>query len=137
MKHLEKQAVQPDGISFRRWATGEKIGFTDLTDDFVDVYEEPYYVVHRAHYHAALHERAKELGVKIRLNSRVCKYDTDKVTVTLTDGKIFQGDFIVAADGTAPVALAVFVFSLPTDGVLREHRHQIHCPRYRGWRIPG
>ncbi|CAK7198347.1 hypothetical protein SEUCBS139899_001008 [Sporothrix eucalyptigena] len=104
MKHLQEQAVQPDGISFRRWATGEKIGFTDLTGDFVDVYEEPYYVVHRAHYHSALYERAKELGVKIRLNSRVCKYDPDKATITLTDGNVFQGDFIVAADGIKSIA---------------------------------
>lgn len=134
MNHLQKQAVQPDGISFRRWQSGEKIGFTDLTGDFLDVYEEPYYVVHRAHYHSALHHRAKELGVKIRLNSRVHKYDAERGTITLTGGEVFQGDFIVAADGEIASCSVlcfhlfnIFIFAL-TKCFLLVCRYQIDSP---------
>ncbi|KAM5386568.1 hypothetical protein ACJZ2D_000531 [Fusarium nematophilum] len=101
---LGQQAVQPDGISFRRWQSGHRIGFTDLSEGFVRAYGAPYYVVHRAHLHSALLQRARNLGVAIHLNSRVVSYHPDMPSITLVGGQTFEGDLVVAADGIKSVA---------------------------------
>lgn len=97
---LGHQAVRPDGISFRRWRCGERIGFTDLSRSFADTCGAPYYVVHRSHLHSALLRTAQKLGVDIKLNSRVIHHDPDLPSITLEDGSVFEADLIIAADGT-------------------------------------
>lgn len=99
MQRLAKRAVEPSKINIRRWQDGAVIGVTDLTAEFSSHYEAPYWVVHRAHLHTALYEQAVALGVKTRLNSKVAEYDADTATINLSDGSIFQGDLVVAADG--------------------------------------
>lgn len=99
MKHLAQYAVQPDSINFRRWQNGALIGITDLSPEFSSQYGAPYYVVHRAHLHAALYTRAIELDVNMWLNSKVDAYDPETASIALSDGKTFQGDLVVAADG--------------------------------------
>lgn len=99
MRHLARYAVQPENINFRRWQNSAIIGVTDLSADFTSRYSAPYYVVHRAHLHIALYQQAIELGVKIRLNSKVNAYDPEAASISLSDGASFQGDLIVAADG--------------------------------------
>lgn len=96
---LGRLAVRPDGISFRRWRSGSVIGFTDLSSEFSAMYGAPYYVVHRAHLHEALSSRAAALGVSVRLNSRVVRYDEPSASVSLQDGTELHGDLVVAVDG--------------------------------------
>ncbi|KAI1874299.1 uncharacterized protein JN550_002878 [Neoarthrinium moseri] len=103
-KHLQKSAVQPESINFRRWQDGSVIGYTDLGSEFKTLYEEPYQVVHRAHFHDALYQRAVELGVKVKLNSRVVEYDAEGAAVVLEDGSIVKSDLVIAADGVKSVA---------------------------------
>ncbi|CAM1506339.1 Fc.00g059800.m01.CDS01 [Cosmosporella sp. VM-42] len=103
LKELADHAVRPDGISFRRWHTGERIGFTDLSPHFNSTHGSPYYVAHRAHLHSALLNRATSLGVTVCLGSKVVACDTEDPSLTLEDGSIFQGDLIVAADGIKSV----------------------------------
>ena len=59
----------------------------------------PYYVVHRAHFHEALYERAIELGVSVELGCRVREYEESKGSVVLESGLRVCGDLIIAADG--------------------------------------
>lgn len=110
MQRLAKQIVEPSKINFRRWQNGAVIGVTDLTAEFNSHYEVPYYVVHRAHLHTALYEQAVALGVKTRLNSKVANYDADTATINLSDGNIFRGDLVVAADGQPPSSGAVVLY---------------------------
>lgn len=98
-EHLQKHVVAPQSIHLRRWENGKIIGCTDLGDQFKSDFEVPYYVVHRAHLHEALHVRATELGVVIELSSKVAKYDERGGSVELVDGSVVRGDLIVAADG--------------------------------------
>jgi salicylate hydroxylase len=91
--------VKPSRINFRRWQDGDAIGLTDLTGDFAPRYGAPYFVVHRAHLHTALHEEAVALGVRMRLGSKVSRYEPETGAVHLADGSFFQGDLVVAADG--------------------------------------
>ncbi|KAF6805725.1 salicylate hydroxylase [Colletotrichum sojae] len=104
MDVMSDQAVRPDGISFRRWENGERIGFTDLSESFIDLCGAPYYVAHRAHLHSALYERAVELGVTVRLDSKIVHYDPDMPSASLASGDTFKADLIVAADGVKSVA---------------------------------
>lgn len=97
-KHLEQTALQPDTINFRRWADGSVIGMTDLGAEFCQNFGSKYYVVHRADFHSALYTRAVELGVNIRLGSKVVGYP-GRGTVVLEDGSALSGDLVIAADG--------------------------------------
>lgn len=78
---LEPIAVRPGKIVFRRWQTGEPIGLTRLVPDFERDFGAPYWVVHRAHLHQALYERARELGVEVHVDSRVKEVDFEKAQV--------------------------------------------------------
>ncbi|KXH65561.1 FAD binding domain-containing protein [Colletotrichum salicis] len=98
MDIMSEQAVRPDGISFRRWENGRRIGFTDLSESFIELCGAPYYVAHRAHLHSALYQRAKDLGVAVRLDSRVASYNHHLPCATLSSGKTFSADLVVAAD---------------------------------------
>lgn len=91
--------MEPDGITFRRWRDGEAIGFTKLVPDFRDTYRAPYYVVHRAHFHEALHQLAQKLGVLVRLGAKVTEFNQRDASVMLSDGSIVIADLVVAADG--------------------------------------
>lgn len=86
-------------MSLRRWEDGTKIAYTKLVPEFRDNFEAPYYVVHRAHFHNALHQRAVELGVNVIVNSKVDVYDAEAATVRVMDGKFYCGDLVIAADG--------------------------------------
>jgi salicylate hydroxylase len=96
-------------MSFRRWDSGDVIGYTKLVPDFRDNFGAPYYVVHRAHFHAALHERALQLGVEVRVNSRVVGYDLEGPSVELENGPVVGADLVVAADGKFFFFLVLFL----------------------------
>jgi salicylate hydroxylase len=97
--YLRSHVVEPEGMSFRRWENGEVIGYTKLVPDFRQHFNAPYYVVHRAHFHDALHKLAVDLGVEILVDSKVTEYDADAPSVALEDGRIYSADLIVGADG--------------------------------------
>ncbi|KAJ6000802.1 hypothetical protein N7481_001211 [Penicillium waksmanii] len=102
--YLEKYVTEPEIISFRRWESGGVIGLTRLMPDFRNVFHAPYYVIHRADFHTALHRRALDLGVRIKLASRVTEYNTQGPSIFLEDGTTVSADLIVAADGVKSVA---------------------------------
>ncbi|KAF2436269.1 FAD/NAD(P)-binding domain-containing protein [Tothia fuscella] len=98
-RYLKDKAVEPVDISFRRWQTGETIGYTKLVPDFRETYGAPYCVVHRAHFHDALFQRAIELGVRIVTGAKVVSYDFDAPSITVEDGTVHAADLVIAADG--------------------------------------
>ena len=56
-------------------------------------------MIHRANFHSALHQRAVDLGVTIKLGSRVAGYDAPNGTIFLDNGSSASGDLVIAADG--------------------------------------
>jgi salicylate hydroxylase len=98
-RFLEDRVVEPDNILCRRWKSGEVIAHTRLVPDFRQTFGAPYYVVHRAHFHDALYQRAIELGVKVRTGAKVVDYDLDTPSITLEDGTQHTADLVVAAEG--------------------------------------
>lgn len=89
-------------MTFRRWKNGNAIGYTKLIPDFRKGFGAPYYVVHRAHLHDALHRLAMQLGVVVRVNHRVVKYNDTRPSVNMENGTVLSADLIVAADGMIP-----------------------------------
>ena len=99
---LSKKAVKPEGCYWKRWQNGKVVGDTRFNPEFSEWYGAPYYVIHRAHLHSVLHDRAVQLGVEIQLNWRVIKYGLDEGSLTREDGTTIHADLIVAADGRSP-----------------------------------
>lgn len=53
----------------------------------------------RAKYQRLLYESAVELGVEVRLSSRIRSIDESTPSITLVTGDIIEGDVVVGADG--------------------------------------
>ena len=96
---LRDHVVEPEDIHIRRWKDGTVIGYTKLKPDFRIKFHAPYYLVHRAHFHEALHGLALQYGVKIKVAHKVVDYDENVPSVTVENGMTFVADLIVAADG--------------------------------------
>lgn len=97
--YLTPYVTEPESISFRRWQTGKVIGKTQLLPDFPKNFDAPYYVIHRAHFHAALCKRVQHMGIEIKLGARVENYNPAAGSIVLVDGTTYTGDLVIAADG--------------------------------------
>lgn len=62
-------------------------------------YDAPFWDLHRVDVQRTLAERAKELGVALRLGARVEDIDFDNATLTLVGGETVKHDLLVGADG--------------------------------------
>ncbi|KAF4304319.1 hypothetical protein GTA08_BOTSDO07426 [Botryosphaeria dothidea] len=105
--YLQDRVIAPEDITIRRWQNGEKIGFTKLKPEFEENFGAPYYVIHRAHLHDALHKLAEDNGAKILLKKSVVKFDPEIPSVETEDGESFSADLVIAADGVRSAARQV------------------------------
>lgn len=94
---IEKVAVRPEAICLRRYATGERLGWTKWGDN-MNEYGAPYYHIHRADFHKLLFDLAAP-NMTLRLNSTVVTVDPDAPSVTLESGEVINADLIIGADG--------------------------------------
>lgn len=97
--YLKEYVTEPECISFRRWQSGGVIGLTRLIPNFQKQFGAPYYVIHRANFHSALHKRALDLGVTVKVASRVVGYNVKGPSIVLVNGETAFADLVVAADG--------------------------------------
>ncbi|KAJ5577538.1 uncharacterized protein N7459_006502 [Penicillium hispanicum] len=105
--YLEKYVTEPESVLMRRWEDGKVIGCTRLNPEFREQFDAPYWVIHRAHFHEAMHDLATDLGVVVHLSSRVIAYDAHTPSLTLEDGLHVSADLVVAADGVNSTAREV------------------------------
>ena len=96
---LEQRVVTPQSINFRRWKNGSIIGRTGLVPDCQEKFGAPHYVVHRAHFHDVLYQRALQLGAEVVVNAPVTDVNTNAGIVTVANGSQSTGDLIIGADG--------------------------------------
>ncbi|KAF2173951.1 hypothetical protein M409DRAFT_16221 [Zasmidium cellare ATCC 36951] len=115
---LQLKSVRPTSLYWRRWQDGRVIGYTRYRPDFEKWYGSSYYVAHRAHLHEILHERAVELGVKVRLGKRVKGYSLVQASLELQE-ETLMADLIIAADGIKSLARRMLNSSAPST--LRQH----------------
>ena len=120
-EQLEKIAVRPEGISFRRCTSsflspthstfsdslaserigqdGKTVGYTTW-EGMEGEYGAPYYQIHRADFHKLLFDLALPV-MTLRLNSQVTGIDvySESPSCTLATGEVIKADFIIGADG--------------------------------------
>lgn len=94
---LDKVGVRPEAIVFRRYCTGERVGYSKWAEK-MEAYGAPYYHIHRADFHKLLYDLAAP-NMTLRLQSKVVDIDPDTPSITLATGEIIQGDLIIGADG--------------------------------------
>ncbi|KAK5674170.1 hypothetical protein LTR17_027815, partial [Elasticomyces elasticus] len=107
--YLANHVVEPESINFRRWQDGTVIGHTKLIPDFRRSFDAPYLVVHRAHFHEALHDLALKLGVEVILDSTIKRYDAEEPAIDLANGDRHRADLVIAADGIKSSARRVIL----------------------------
>jgi salicylate hydroxylase len=154
-KHLDAIAVKPEGIAFRRYKTGERVGFTRWAEVLEQNYGAPYYHIHRADLHKLLYDLVAP-RVTIRLGATVVGCDPDPVlpSITLQSGEIVRADMIVGADGVKsymqqvvsgksnraePTGDAAYRATIPASLMMQdpELRDFIEHPQMAGWMGPG
>lgn len=95
-------AVKPEAVVFRRYATGERVGYTRWGDTMDEKYGAPYLHLHRADYHSLLLRLATASDrVTLRLGCTVvgCDPHASSPSITLQTGEAIEADLIVGADG--------------------------------------
>jgi len=153
--HLEEFAVRPEGMAYRRYNTGERIGFSRFGEALARDYGSPYYHMHRADLHKLLCDLVAP-HVTILLGSTVTGCDPDPVSpsVTLKSGEVMRADLVIGADGVKsyiqqvvlekpnPAVLtgdAVCRAVIPTSLMMQdpELREFIEHPQMTAWIGPG
>ncbi|KAL4247676.1 FAD/NAD(P)-binding domain superfamily protein [Abortiporus biennis] len=150
---LQKIAVMPEAITFRRYSTGERVGYTKWGKKMTEEYGAPYYHIHRADFHKLLFDLAAP-NMKLRLKSAVVDVDPDEPSVTLQTGEVVRGDLIIGADGvksflqqavlgrTNPARAtgdAAYRAIIPTDFMHEdpELKAFVEEPEMTAWMAPG
>jgi salicylate hydroxylase len=108
-EHLDRVAVRPRAIEFRRWRSGEVIARTELGDACEARYGAPYLTVHRADLHRGLVDLAAAAGVAAPRLRRRCVGVRERrrfVDVRWADGGGTASDLVVGADGVGSVVRA-------------------------------
>jgi len=152
-------AVEPAAIVFRRYDTGERVGYTRWGERMASDHGASYYHVHRADYQAMLLRLAGAAGVRICLRSTVRDVQPDPAvaggpSVTLAGGEVLYADLIVGADGVkstlrkavtspddrpTPTGDAAYHAVLPTGLMLKDPtlRPFVETPEMTAWMAPG
>jgi salicylate hydroxylase len=157
---LNDVAVRPEAITFLRYSTGERVGYTRWGEVMDREYGAPYLHVHRADYHAMLHHLAMRApGVTIRLGATVVDVQPDPaapggVSLKLAGGEDVRADLVIGADGVKsriqgvvtgresapqPTGDAAYRAVIPTDIMLAdpELRGFVEETNMTGWIGPG
>ncbi|KAF7342099.1 FAD/NAD-P-binding domain-containing protein [Mycena venus] len=105
---LRRASVKPESITFRRYKTGHRVGWTKWGENMDKDYGSPYYHVHRADLLDMLLKLASPY-MTLFLNSRVVSLDPDLGQLTLESGRRFRADIILGADGVKSMIREVVV----------------------------
>ncbi|KAK7056302.1 hypothetical protein VNI00_002855 [Paramarasmius palmivorus] len=95
---LNEKAVKPHYLSFYRYDSGERIGFSWLGKKMETDHGAPYYHIHRRDLLHMLHDIATPF-MELKLGCRVVAVNTETTTVLLDSGHELSGDLIIGADG--------------------------------------
>lgn len=96
---LQADAAKPDLLRIQRFSGELLAQRTEYEREVLTHYGTPLWGLHRVDLQTALEQRAKELGVDIRLASKIVDVDFDAPAVTLANGDHLLGHLVVAADG--------------------------------------
>ncbi|KAJ7701904.1 FAD/NAD(P)-binding domain-containing protein [Mycena rosella] len=150
---LRKASVKPESITFRRYNTGHRVGWTKWGENMDRDYGAPYCHVHRADLLDMLFKLASPY-MSLFLNSRVVSLDPDLGKVTLESGQTFRADVVLGADGVKsmirevvvghpdkpiPTGDAAYRAIIPTSEMVKDPdlKPLVDHPEMTGWIGPG
>lgn len=93
---IREKAICPDEISLRRWQNGAVVGGF-RTGEFEEKYGSPQLQIRRSDLHDTLYQKAQQLSVLFRVNTRVVDYNLDKPLLVLENGEEVEADLVIAA----------------------------------------
>ncbi|KAJ7481761.1 hypothetical protein FB451DRAFT_136739 [Mycena latifolia] len=150
---LREASVKPQSITFRRYNTGQRVGWTKWGENMDRDYGAPYCHVHRADLLDMLFKLASPY-MTLFLSSRVASLDPNLGEVTLESGQTFRGDVILGADGVKsmirevvvgrpdkpiPTGDAAYRAIIPTSEMAKDPdlKPLVDHPEMTGWIGPG
>ena len=93
-------SIKPQSAIWRSYKDGRIIGRQSLAPLTKKLYGLPHFSIHRCDYQAVLHEKAKKLGVNIKLGTTVSGFDLSQGLVLLdSQDEVCKADLIIGADG--------------------------------------
>ena len=99
---LEKVVVRPEAVRFRLYDSGETLHEIPLGRAYEDRYGVPYFQIHRGDLHRVLADALRAAAPDaVQLGAQAAGFDerTNGVTLRLADGRTFDGDALIGADG--------------------------------------
>ncbi|KAJ6511508.1 hypothetical protein C8R47DRAFT_1095293 [Mycena vitilis] len=150
---LRQASVKPQSITFRRYKTGHRVGWTKWGETMDKEYGAPYCHVHRADLFNMLFKLASPY-MTLFMDSRVVSLDPDLGQVTLESGRRFRADVILGADGVKsmvreivvgrpdkplPTGDAAYRALIPTSEMAKhpDLKPLVDHPEMTGWIGPG
>ncbi|KAF7125594.1 hypothetical protein CNMCM5793_001833 [Aspergillus hiratsukae] len=98
LPQIEEKGMKLESMDLRRYKDGTIITSMPCGETVVKEYGAPWIVIHRADYHQILLDKARGLGVEIRLGALVEKVLVDE-TAVIVGNETISGDVIIGADG--------------------------------------
>lgn len=97
---LAPKATFPTTLSVHRYDGTKLLAREESFQEKIDSrYSAPFWGMHRVDLQRAMAARCQELGITIRLSSKVVSMDFNTAAVTLQTGEVVQGDVVLCADG--------------------------------------
>ncbi|KAF7335898.1 hypothetical protein MSAN_02326800 [Mycena sanguinolenta] len=152
-EELRRVSVEPQSITFRRYETGDLVGWTKWGENMDRDYGSAYYHLHRADLLDMLLKIASPY-MNLYLNSRVVFVDPALGELTLQSGRTFRADVILGADGVnsfirevvvghpdkpIPTGDAAYRAIIPTSEMCKDPdlKPFVDHPEMTGWIGPG
>jgi len=147
---LEQVTCETLGKRVRLWNTGQTWPLFDLGTVAREMYGYPYLTVHRADLHRVLVDAVRALqadALVLHAKLQGLQASSDGVALHLTDGRVFQADAVIGADGVhSMVRAALFGDDAPREsgvmawrGVIDASKLPAHMrePYGTNWVGPG
>ncbi|KAF7366395.1 FAD/NAD(P)-binding domain-containing protein [Mycena sanguinolenta] len=150
---LLRASVKPQSITFRRYETGHRVGWTKWGENMDKDFGSPYCHLHRADLLDMLVKLASPY-MTLFLNSRVVSVDPGIGELTLESGRRFRADVILGADGVKSMVREIVIGRpdkpihtgdaayravIPTSEMVKDPdlKPLVDHPEMTGWIGPG
>jgi salicylate hydroxylase len=98
---VNKLAVFPESLMMLDSVTGQEVTRICLDEPFLNRFEYPYAVIHRADLHRVLFAACQQHGIELTPATKVVAVDerNDGITVRTAEGEQYSADALIGADG--------------------------------------